>query len=397
MPKAATCTPVDFPSDPHFWGRDTGLLCRSLQSEGVDCACIMPGQVPGIDAGGALRASMQSLESPDWWRIQGLDFVVLYAWGDPRYLVIARAIRAAGIMLIQNLDSAGIETPYADVSRWWTCLRDMIRGPQPVSAKLRLLARMARDLFPRIYETKRLAMMEESDVLAVVSPAAGESIRSYVSALRSGHLASRIQVIPHAVPDFMHYDGRMKSKSMIAVGRWNKEDWHQKNPQLTLEVARAFCLTHPDWTFEIIGRGADRLSGMFPDGVEPPNLTFTPQLERNALRECYLNAFAILCTSRFESYHIASAEAACCGCRVIVPHHPLLASTAWFTDNGSGTIATSHRPVDLLAALDREVSHFEMDALTRAQRAERWESMLTGPAVAKTILDLVETRLTPVL
>lgn len=385
---AATCTPVDFPSDPHFWGRDTGLLCRSMRDLGVDCSCIMPGSPAGMDEGGALRASMDSLRSSEWWKSHGLDVVVLYAWGDPRYQDIARAIREAGILLVQNLDSAGIESPYADIRNWWVSLTDMIQGPQPLSSKARLVARMVRDLFPFIYESRRLTMLEESDVLAVVSPAAGVSISDYAGALGRKHLASRIRVIPHAVPEIMRYDGRSKSKTVICVGRWNKEDWHQKNPQRTLDVARRFCDAHPDWSFEIIGRGADRLSAHFPCASEPSNLRFTPHLERDVLRERYLDSHLIFCASRFESYHIASAEAVCCGCRVVVPDHPLLSSTAWFTTHDSGTVAKSHDAEELLAALNREVACFAPHSTTCASRASHWASLLTGSAVAKTVLDI---------
>ncbi len=392
MLRAATCTPINFPSDPHFWGRDTGLLCSSLCDAGIDCMCIMPGPQSGIDAGGVLRASFPSMESPEWWRNHQLDFVVIYAWGDPRYIAIARAIREAGIFLIQNLDSAGINTPYSDFKRWWISLSGLIAGPQPMMAKARLTARMARDLFPSLFESKRLDMLEEADVIAVVSPQARNSIHEYVTALKRGHLSSRIQVIPHAVPASMNYDGRSKTKSVICVGRWNQEDWHQKNPELTLKVALAFCKSHTDWTFEIIGRGANELPEKFRLNALPSNLIFTPQMDRIALRERYLDAALIFCASRYESYHIASAEAVCCGCRVVVPRHPLLASTAWFTQQDSGTIAVSHRTADLLDALTLEVSRFDPQSKAAPLRSTHWSNLLTGPAVAKTILHILESQ-----
>jgi len=109
--RIATCTPVDFDADTHFFGRDSGLMCRGFQAAGHDCVVIMPGKPTTNDAPDLVRTTRENLENPAWWKSLEIEAVLLYAWGDPRHLQIAKAIRKAGIFLVQNLDSSGIDSP----------------------------------------------------------------------------------------------------------------------------------------------------------------------------------------------------------------------------------------------------------------------------------------------
>ena len=97
-----TCTPVEFGGGPDFFARDSGLLCRGLQSLGIESRAIMPGEVMAIDEPDLIRTAYANLESPAWWREQKIDVLVLYAWGRPKFRKVARAIHDAGIFLNQT-------------------------------------------------------------------------------------------------------------------------------------------------------------------------------------------------------------------------------------------------------------------------------------------------------
>ncbi len=390
--RIATCTPVNFNADAHFFGRDSGLMCRGFQAAGHDCVVIMPGLSAAGDAPDLVRARPEDLRDSAWWRSRRLEMVLLYAWGDPIHLEVATAIRRAGILLIQNLDAAGIESPYADIHRWWRSLAGIIAGPQPVARKFRLAARGIRDLAPGIYERRRLRMMEEADFLGAVSPPAAQSIQQYAKALGFPGVAEKVLTIPHPVTMEMVWNGEAKANHVLCVGRWHAEDHHQKDPHTLLKVLATFLRQRPDWSAGIIGRGASQL-GTSPTGASlalfGDRLSFTETLDRPTLRGHYAASRILLCPSRYESFHISSAEALCCGCSVVVAEHPLLASTAWFTTRDSGTLATSRKPADLLSALLTEASRWDSGHRSAQSISSAWAADLHASATAAHLIQSI--------
>ena len=181
--KVATCTPVDFAANAHFFSRDTGLLCRGFQQAGADCVVIMPGRPAPDDAPDLVRCSASELHDPEWWRTLRLDLVVLYAWGDPRHAALAQAIRQAGIALVQSLDTAGLPTPYGDCNDWRMASWATVARPEPVASRIRALAKVCRDLLPAAFERHRLDMINQADAVAALAPAALASVAAYAKAL----------------------------------------------------------------------------------------------------------------------------------------------------------------------------------------------------------------------
>lgn len=386
--RAATCTPVDFKADSHFFGRDSGLLCRGLQEIGVDCVSIMPGKSAPDDARDLLRTKPQNLASATWWRSLGLDLVVLYAWGNPRYRPIAEAIRGAGIRLVQNLDTAGLVTPFGNFPEWLACSVGMAAMPQPFSQRLRHIAKAMRDTVPAFYEKKRLEMIDASDVITVVSPPAMQSIAQYATALGFPQITEKIAVAPHPVPNMMTCGGGTKQNKVLCVGRWEAADTAQKDPVKLLSVMKLFLKANPSWSAEIVGRGGKALRGSclgWEHGILD-RLVFTAGVSREELLGKYRASKIHLCPSRFESFHIASAEAVCCGSSVVVGNHPLLASTAWFTTRESGTIAADRGVAALTAALSAEAVLWEQGRRDAAHISASWQATLHADHVASNIL-----------
>ena len=386
--RIATCTPVDFEADAHFFGRDSGLLCRGFQAAGVSCVSIMPGVAATRDAPDLVRCSPAELCDAAWWRGLGLDMVILYAWGDPAHRHVADAIREAGILLIQSLDTAGLSTPYGDICAWWRCLTGMTSAPQPLSSRLRLFAKAVRDFFPWLYETRRLAMIDQSDRVAAVSPAAVASISRYATDLGFPQIAAKAILVPHPVPPVMAYDGSPKQNIVLTVGRWEKIDAAQKDPDMLLGTLKIFLEKHPDWRAVVVGRGGKALGSRLSDWS--PHLrnqiTWEDMLNREELALHYCRSSILLCPSRFESYHISSAEAICCGCSVVVAEHPLLASTSWFTTKESGTVVPERTPEGLADGLSAEVNAWSEGLRDATRISGQWISVLHADRVAQEIL-----------
>lgn len=388
--KVATCTPTDFEASPRFFSRDTGLLCRGFQSAGYECKVIMPGVAKPDDSTDLLRCSFSDLEDPAWWKARELDLVVLYAWVKPRHLPIAKAIRQAGIKLVQSMDTAGLQSPYSDFKSWAACSMMMCSMPQGWQRRMRALARSLRDWIPSLFEKKRLRMMAECDALAVVSPPAYESINQYARTLGSPDVAKKTVVIPHPVSDEMQYDGRAKEKKLIVVGRWGHADATQKDPVFHLRIIEKFLAAHPAWSADFIGNSATSLT--------PQLRTWSPEVSsrielidfvpHDVLREKYASASIMLCASRYESFHIASAEAVCSGCSIVVPKHPMLASTGWFTSHESGTISGKRNLSSITAALELEASNWENEKRAPLKIARYWKSVLPASCVASKLAEM---------
>ena len=107
-----TCTPVSFGGGEDFFCRDSGLICKGLQSLGLECKSIMPLPTHTEDiTEDLIRTNPENLARSEWWYNIGASSVVLYSWGHPKYRQIAEAIRASGAKLFINLDSGGIISP----------------------------------------------------------------------------------------------------------------------------------------------------------------------------------------------------------------------------------------------------------------------------------------------
>jgi hypothetical protein len=393
--KVATCTPVCFDGGPRFFTRDTGLLCRGFQSIGVDCVVIMPGEKNEQEPSDLIRCKPEELNSSQWWQKSGLDLVILYAWGDPRYHVVAQAIRRAGIRLIQSLDTAGLLSPFADIETWLEATRSELMIPQSISSRCRRIARIFRDFVPALFEQRRIEMIADCDLLAAVSPPALESIASYASALGRPEICKKLMVNPHAVSPSMMYQGEKKRPKVLVVGRWGRDDSAQKDPQLTIRVLAEFLKIRTDWEAEIIGPEAEqltKLTGSLELSVRK-RIHLKNFLVHADLRRLYAESRILFCGSRFESFHIASAEAVCCGCSVVVAAHPLLSSTAWFTDHDSGTLAKSRSLNDLVLALNNESFEWDKGNRDPEKISGHWYNQLSAPSVAQSILNLNQSEI----
>lgn len=386
--RIATCTPVNFAADSQFFGRDSGLLCRGFQSAGHDAFVVMPGFIRPDDEPGVTRCTAVELKSSAWWKSQQLDLVVLYAWGDPRYREVAEAIREACIFLVQSLDTAGLNTPYGNTREWWQCLVGMLDGPQNPIKKIRLLAKACRDLLPHIFEHKRLAMIDCSNAVALVSEPAAQSVSAYACALGYPQIAGKLMVVPHPVSPLMVPGTEPKLKKVLVVGRWLEEDRHQKDSELTMAVLGEFLESCPEWSAEVVGRGSTALQTITTDWYKNTRerLILTEAIPRTELVARYQQSRILLCCSRHESFHISSAEALCCGCSIVVADHPLLASTCWFTSRNSGTLAVSRTQANLRSALLSEARKWEERARDPDIIANSWMPVLHADLVTANLI-----------
>ncbi len=96
------------------------------------------------------------------------------------------------------------------------------------------------------------------------------------------------------------------------------------------------------------------------------------------------------CPSAFESFHIASAEALCCGCSVVGGRSVSLASFEWFTGEGDGRLAASDDAEGHAGAILDELTAWSAGERDPGIISQRWSSRLHAPRVAEQVLGLFE-------
>ncbi len=330
------CTPFSFRADENtFFIRDTGLISRSIRKMGVDSKVIMP--LPYHDGDlrdEILRTEYKNLESEKWWKSLGIDGLVLYSWGAPRYRKIARAVHKAGIRLHIHMDSSGeFGGPYRDDVPMWKRLY------------MRMMCRV-QDIF-------RSWHLRQADVVSMCPTAADVVSRRL---FYGRWLRDRNCPMPCPVSSLCAYDGRQKEELILCIGRW--DDVFQKRPEMMMATLEAYYARGGTAESRIYGNITPALkewyAGLKSEYVR--KIKIVGYIPNNRLREEYQKARVILCPSRFESSHIVSAEALCCGCSVVTAYRPeSLRDLFWYTTKESGTVAKEDTPESLADALRQEL------------------------------------------
>lgn len=388
--RACTCTPVAFGGGEDFFARDSGLMCRGLQSIGVDCFAIMPEPTQVGDEADLRRVPAHDLERAEWWRSLGVDLVVLYAWGSPKYRHVAAAIRQAGIFLVLNQDNGGLISPSCGWLPWLVEQRVITGAGQGLASEVRFLKRALYGILVGrlISDRLRAAHLSQGHVIACVSPIAAEHHRRWCHRWGGENLARRVAFLPHPVCEHYHWQAdAVKMKRIVAVGRWNDEI--QKRPALLCRVAESILQRDALVQFDIVGKEGKVISDWW-QGL-PSNLQARVKIwgrvQPLELREILLRAQVSYCASSFESFHIASAEALCCGCSVVGSRSNSLAALQWFVSDDSGTLALSDTVMGHVEALLQELERWEQGQRQPQQLAERWSARLHASEVARRIID----------
>ena len=364
QPRIFTCTPFAFHANGSFFGRDTGLICKSLQALGVESRVVMPLPHYEDDLTDAplLRAEMQQLRSVSWWREQNLDGVMLYSWGDPRYLPVARAIHRAGIHLVIHYD-ANCE------------LHEHLLRP---GGALKHLINRTKDVLVNYLRARHLGYADTITCTPPVTQAFRED--SYYGEA----ISAKCMDMPCPVADTFHLQsGVHKERLMVAVGRWN--DVRQKRPEmLTAALDAYYAATSPSQRCrtEIYGTVTDSMrdwhAALHKDIQACVSLKgYAPQ---TVLAVVYNRARCIICPSLFEGSHNVSAEALCCGCAVVCTNLPiLLCNVIWYAQHGCGTVAQEDTPESLAAALQEESAAWDSGLRDPQRIAATWQPRVQVP------------------
>lgn len=345
----ATCTPVAFHANDYFYTRDTGLICKELLEMGNECRVIMP--TPGHDddlaEGALLRVKRSKLSSVSWWKELGIEGVVLYSWGDPRYLGIARAIRKAGLKLIIHFDSSGE-------------LHEHLGRPGNKALN------KAKDVLVNLLRRRHL---NYAHIITTSQPCI-EAFRK--DSCYGAETADKCREFPTPISSCFQYDGSPKQARIICVGSWHLP---VKRAHVLMDTLSLLLQKHSSVQVDICGPVPPVLhewQASLPES-EKNRVKLHGFCNHDQLNKLYNQACVSLCTSESEGSHGASAEALCCGCSIVCPPRPLLSVVRWYTSRDSGTIATEDSPEQLCAALLEELSKWRNGERNAADIATTWQ------------------------
>ena len=328
--KIYTCTPVAFHADDWFFIRDTGLISSTLRSLGVESKTIMP--LPWYDGDKQehiVRTAPTNLRSTRWWKAQELDAVVLYSWGDPRYTLVARAIRKAGIRLIIHLDYAHTitTTPTAD---------NFLRNN------------------------------------SYYGPAIADKLHPFVT-----------PVAPH-----FRYNGEKKEPTVLCIGNWTLP---VKRPDFMRSTISQLLEQHPTVQVEIYGK-TDEHSHAWHTALpleHRQRVRLAGFADNATLPEIYNRAQICLCTSESEGTHISSAEALCCGCSIVTTNRPeRLPMVHWYTSKDSGCISEHDTPSSLASAITQELNAWQHGQRNPQHISATWQPLFLSDIALSNLFHL---------
>jgi len=382
-----TCTPMDFGGGPDFFARDSGLLSRGFQARGIESRAVMPGASRPDDEPDLIRTSYPNLEDPAWWRSHGLDGVVLYAWGRAKFRRVAEAIREAGVFLVLNQDSGGLVSPRLDPAAWWQEQLVVSGAGRTRGGWWRFSKRVARGftIGLAVSDPLRAQHLHSGNVIACVTPVAADHYRRFCRNYGGNDFASRVHVVPHPVHPLFRFDGQPKTRSIAIIGRW--EDATQKRPEFMMETVDNLLESDPAATVEIVGRAIPELRTW---AETRDRVRLHGRIAPEAIAGILSRAQVAWCPSAFESFHIASGEALCCGCSVVAAISPSLAAFPWFVSTASGTLAATDDVAGHASAIRAELLAWEEGWRDAAAVAGVWQSRLHAPEVARLVISIAE-------
>jgi glycosyltransferase involved in cell wall biosynthesis len=361
---------------------------------GLESRPVMPGPPMPDDDVRLIRTDYKNLSNPAWWQSQAPGAVILFSWAMPIYTPTAAAIKASGAKLMVFLDTAGFWSPRSSGHEWYKAHWDACRRKKGVGiGALRFAASIVRSFIPAAFDRPRLNHMNLADILTVTSPLVLQRTQRYARVYGYESLAERMFHLPLPVAPHMRYEGQEKRKRVICVARWLPQDWPEKGPALLLASLCRFLNQRPDYEAIVVGRGACSLrnTGFYPNSLDRQRLELVDYLPNKDIASLLAQCRISVCSSFHESYHIASFEAACCGCSIVAlksPDLPALQSLA----ETNGTLADKENPKAFADALFREAEAWDRGLRNPGRIARHWQAQTHANEVASKAIQLLELR-----
>jgi glycosyltransferase involved in cell wall biosynthesis len=392
MKKILCAIPIPYADRDSFWVRELGLLVLAFNEMGYESKLVAyKTDNQTEDFRPVLQISPEDMKSVDWWKKQQADAVILNLWSAPKYDSIRRAALAATTVAIERLDTSGVRIPR--IWPWYSFLQTygFYREAGHCSVISLITALVKNVLFyamPSLMEKPMALSMEMMSVVVAESPLAAARIKRHMEWHIEG-TARVAQISNPVLTTTTFYNPEvMKENRLVSVGRW---DSYQKDFPLLLKAAVKFLAKNPDWSWDLIGKGADCYSGLIQKVPAEilSRIRIHGILPYASIGEINRRAKIHYLASRWEGFCNASIEAMCCGCSYVGPIN--LAGSSYLIENGSGTIASRRTCFDLVDALVAEAEAWKSGRRDAEAIAISWKAQAGYKEVAEKTLQLIHS------
>jgi len=388
---------------PYEWfGRDSGLVTEGLRSIGIDSKLVVL-NTPGMPKDERfLSADRRQFCDPGFWNALEVDAVVLQGGGEAATQPVADAIKASRAKLIYRMDTDGIVDPSIDpwlffYNKWWTMgnplrlryikweerawakekVAGIAAGEKPVSMNtsygnesLKLALQLAirpalvptlslvKTVFPSRYGRERIAQrLAKADAVLAESKIATARLQRLLYSSGFLNKAKRVHTLPIPIPRGAAPSPTGKRENIVITAGRLYDD--QKDAKLFVQVLSRFLEMRPDYRAITIGDGYRYVRALVEKYGKNVacRMDIQGRMSANSIRELETKAKVFLCTSRGESMHIASAEAALAGCSIVGPCE--IASMQDYASNSSGSLSRSRSVSSIVDALSAEANEWD--------------------------------------
>jgi glycosyltransferase involved in cell wall biosynthesis len=314
----------------------------------------------------------------EFWKSLRLDRVICMTWFA--YPEVFRAIRTAGVRIINRADSDGLVSARVFPSEAILRLVHPFRGPLDFFKRTRHFLNWYFSHW-RQHDAGILKVLSLSDRVVVETELFRENFEKFLRYHHREDLLARFSVVPHSVPD-VFLTGPVpiaRPKTIFCSGRWDDD---QKNAPLLEACIRRVLRVRPDVEFVIAGFGVPeafpRLAGF------GPRVRLAGRLERESLPAVLAECRFLLSSSRWESHPIGALEALCCGCTVVAT--PVPGFQEIVGDGRFGRLAGSHTSSSLAAAVTAELDCWDSGKRKPLEIASHWRAEVNNKVVVRQLL-----------
>jgi len=392
MSKWFTCAPCRFAccQEAFFW-RDSGLLTRGLQQLGHESKVVLPG--PGFEGEfpDILRATLQEMESADWWRELKLDGVIMVAWARHRDTPIVRAIAASGTPLVLYIDGDGNPFPLfrqiETIKTFWRGERGTYRGCGiRVFSFLKTVITVTVASFLR-HSYLKYRHLRHADVVALQTPTSVEGHQQLCSFYGGKNHGVNLQLAGIPTPTSYAWDPSIaKEKRMVAIGRW--EMLWQKRPYVLMAVCASIARKHPDLHIDIFGTKTEALANwhlaletsvrerIHVHGFQPGKIVTA------AVQKAQISFFP----SSIEGGPLSMFECLACGVSTVGLDSPSMPGARWAAQCNHADLAPRDTTEAFVAAIERGLEKWERGEYSAQQISEYWIPRTRPQRILETML-----------
>lgn len=240
-----------------------------------------------------------------------------------------------------------------------------------------------------IFNFLRSIHLRYADYLSVSPYAKSRFIKNF---LYGKSFEKKIHIWPTPVaPHFKIVPGIERQRKVVCVGRWTDNAADAiKRPGYCMGVAAALVSKDTEVIVEIYGRIGEGMLKMHESipSDQRNRILLKGYAHNSDLPRIYSGAQVTICTSYSEGTHIASAEAVCCGCSVVVPPTERHRVIQWYTSHDSGRIPDEDTPESMANAVLDELQCWQNQNRNPEEISSYWQEVFHTDKAMKRIFNL---------